>query len=684
MEGLWVLPAAAKIAAIAVLFGATFFATSPGFTAYVNSLPDVHLIASVPLTEDTVIYASDATTVLADLHPAGHQQYFQPLSAMGKYLPMAVIAIEDHNFYSEPGIDPGAMLRAAEIDLQAGVPVEGASTITQQLVKITLVGNQATLSRKIEEALLALEVERTYSKQQILEMYLNAVFFGNDAYGAAAAAKIYFHTAPANLDLAQSALLAGLLRNPTYANPFSNSQWAKDRQGQVLDAMVRAKVITPAEATAASAEDLSEPNHIFMPQNTILAPGFVSFVTGELISRYGSATTYGGGLRVVTTLDWGMTQKAQQLIQSQVSRYAWGNVHQGAMVAIDPHSGAILAMVGSANPGAYGGQYNFAVWPPRNPGSSMKIYTYTAAIASGQFTMVSRVPDQSISIPQGPGQKPYTPKNYDGRLHGTCQLQACFLNSFNIPAVRVEMGLPNGPADVASMARAMGAPPWHCENPPACTQFTNNDPLSSYGASLTLGGWGETPLQMATGASVLAAQGILHPPTSLMSITTAAGKLVYKLDPNAGAKQVIDPKVAYIVEQMMSDDSNRALVFGRGSNLTLPDHKVASKTGTTEDYRDGWTVGYTPAIATAFWMGNADFSPMAQYLEASVIAAPVWHDFMEWSLSQDLKRPGGEWFAEPAGLTQLYVSGKLQWFLPGTSPYQPTPAPKGIVAGRSR
>ena len=231
VQGLWVMPAAAKIGAIAVLLAATYFGTSPGFIAYVNGLPDVHLIASRPVTEDTMIYASDAKTVLADLHPPGHQQYFQPLSAMGNNLPMAVVAIEDHNFYSEPGIDPGAMLRAAEIDLRAGVPVEGASTITQQLVKITLVGNQATLSRKIEEALLALEVERTYSKPRILEMYLNTVFFGNDAYGAAAAAKIYFHTTPAKLDLAQAAMLAGLLRDPTYTNPFVNTGYAKARQG---------------------------------------------------------------------------------------------------------------------------------------------------------------------------------------------------------------------------------------------------------------------------------------------------------------------------------------------------------------------------------------------------------------------------------------------------------------------
>jgi membrane peptidoglycan carboxypeptidase len=678
-----VVPASAKITAIAMLVGATLLGTSPGFSAYVNALPDVHLIAARPVIQDTLIYASDGTTLLADLHPAGHQQYFQPLTAMGRYLPLATVAIEDHNFYSEPGVDAGAMLRAAVIDLRSSSPVEGASTITQQLVKLTLVGNQPTLNRKVEEALLALEVERTYTKQQILEMYLNTVFFGNDAYGSAAASSIYFHTATAKLDLAQAAMLAGLLRDPSYTNPFVNWQLAKARQGQVLEAMARAKLIEPEMAAAAFTEDLSPPNHIFVPENRILAPGFVSYVTDQLVSRYGTATTFGGGLVVVTTLDWAMTQKAQQLIQDQVSRYGWGNVHQGAMVAIDPHTGAILAMVGSADPRANGGQYNFAVWPPRNPGSSMKIYTYTAAIASGKFTMVSRVPDQPVSISQGPGQPLYTPRNYDGRLHGTCQLQACFLNSLNIPAVRVELGLPNGPADVAQMARNMGAPPWHCQDPPACQHFTSNDPLSSYGASLTLGGWGETPLQMATGASVLATQGVLHQPTSLASITNAVGKLVYKLDPNADAKQVVDPKVAYIVEQMMSDDSNRAMIFGRGSNLTLPDHKVASKTGTTEDYRDGWTVGYTPAIASAFWFGNADFSPMAVNLEASVIAAPVWHSFMEWSLSDELKRPGGEWFATPAGLIQLVVAGKVQWFLPGTSPYQPTPPPQGIV-GRSK
>jgi membrane peptidoglycan carboxypeptidase len=336
-----------------------------------------------------------------------------------------------------------------------------------------------------------------------------------------------------------------------------------------------------------------------------------------------------------------------------------------------------MAMIGSANANDNGGQYNFAVWPPRNPGSSMKIFNYTAAIASGMFTMVSPVPDSPISVPQGPGQKPWTPQNYDGRTHGTCQLQACFLNSLNIPAVRVELGLPHQEQDTAAMARTMGAPPWTYHGDTG--KFTDDDPLDSYGPSLTLGGYGETPLQMAQGASVLAAQGVLRPAHGVAKILSPDGQVLFDRGGDQDAKQVIDPKVAYIMEQIMSDDSNRAMIFGRGSNLTLPDRPVASKTGTTDDFKDGWTVGYTPAIATAFWFGNPDWSAMGRALEASVVAAPVWHDFMEYALRDSLKRPNNEWFGEPAGLLHYYVGGKLQWFLPGTSPSTPTPAPRGVL-----
>nr|MDQ6918674.1 penicillin-binding transpeptidase domain-containing protein [Candidatus Dormibacteraeota bacterium] len=233
-----------------------------------------------------------------------------------------------------------------------------------------------------------------------------------------------------------------------------------------------------------------------------------------------------------------------------------------------------------------------------------------------------------------------------------------------------------GIGNVVTMARAMGAPPWRRVSEGV---FVNNDPLDGYGPSLTLGGYGETPLQMATGASVLAGGGLLRQIHSVHSISSPDGLSIFKADPNQGAKQVIDPKVAFIMDQIMSDDSNRQAIFGRGSNLTLPDRRVASKTGTTDDYKDGWTVGFTPALATAFWFGNADSSAMPVGAEASEVAAPVWHQFMQYATTTVLQEPGGDWFAEPAGLDHFNVGGKLQWFLPGTNPGTPQPPlPPGV------
>ena len=668
-------PGAAFAAIVILGVGlASFLVSESAYLKYSSDLPDARSISSLTLPQDSLVYDSTGQLLLADVHKPGYKHYEQRLSDMGPWMPKATVAIEDANFYNEPGVNPDAMVRAAWVDYHSHGAVQGASTITQQLVKLRLVGPEPTIDRKIREAILAMQVEQHYSKDQVLEMYLNTAFYGNNAYGVAAAAQNYFHKQTKDLTLGEAAMLAGIVQNPSYNNPLVNWQGSKARQHEVLAAMVRNHMITPAEADQAYAQDISEQSgHLFADSNVIQNPAFVAYVVDELKVRFGADAPYTAGFHVTTTLDWNMYQKAAALIQDQIDRYGWGNVHQGAMVGIDPHSGAILSMA------SVGTQYNFAVWPPRNPGSSMKMYTYTAAIASGKFTMVSPIADSPISYVMGPGEPPYVPRNYDGRFHGTCQLQACFLNSLNVPATKVEMGLPNGPSDVAQIARNMGAPPWHCADPPGCQHFTNNDPLDSYGISLTLGGWGETPLQMATGASVLAAEGVLHQPTSIARITNPDGQQIYKLEPMAGAKQVLDPRVAFILEQIMSDDSNRAMIFGHGSNLTLSDHKVASKTGTTDDYRDGWTVGYTPAIATAFWFGNADFTPMYTKLEASVIAAPVWHDFMEWALSSDLKRPGDEWFGEPSGLVHYNVGGKLQWFLPGTSPSTPVPPPQGTV-----
>jgi membrane peptidoglycan carboxypeptidase len=666
---------------LAVAVG-SFVGVSALWVKYASDLPDPHSIALAVLPQDSIIYDSTGSITLADIHRQGYRHYEQKLADMGTLLPQATIAIEDAKFYSEPGIDVTSIVRAAWVDYHDHAAVQGASTITQQLVKLRLLGNKPSIDRKAKEAVLALQVEQDFTKKQILEMYLNTAFFGNNAYGVQAAAQSYFHVPTAKLDLAQAAMLAGIPQNPTYNNPLVNWEGARNRQHLVLQAMVRNHAITQVQADQAFAEDLTEPNHMFRDSNVIVAPGFVAFVLDELKARFGVDAPYQDGFRVTTSLNLTMQQTAQDLIAGQVYKYqSYGaNVHQGAMVGIDPKTGEILSMVGSANVNDNGGQYNFAVWPPRNPGSSMKIFNYTAAIASGRFTMVTPIPDTQITFPADPGVKPYQPRNYDGRLHGTCQLQQCFLNSYNIPAVKVEVE--QGIGNVVTMARAMGAPPWRWVSEGV---FVNNDPLDAYGPSLTLGGYGETPLQMATGASVLADGGLLRQIHSVRAVTSATGAPIFKSDPNQGAKQVVDPKVAFIMDQIMSDDSNRQAIFGRGSNLTLPDRKVASKTGTTDDYKDGWTVGFTPALATAFWFGNPDSSPMPVGAEASEVAAPVWNAFMHWATDAALQEPGGDWFAEPPGLDHYNVAGKYQWFLPGTNPSTPQPPlPAGVKVGAPR
>ena len=636
--------------------------TSPGYLAFAARMPDVQVLnQSIPA--DTIIYASDGTTVLADLHGPGYQHYEEPLASMGSMLPNAIIAIEDRNFYSEPGVDPSGVARAAVVDWRAHGTVEGASTITQQLVKLRLIGSQPTLDRKVREALMSFEVERTFSKQQILEKYLNSAFFGNSAWGASAAAKIYFHKHTKDLDLAQASMLAGLVRGPTVYNPLINWQSAKTRQLQVLNSMVRTGSITGTEAATAYAEDISPPQHMFTPTNQILDAGFVRYVTAQLVNQFGSQITYGGGLKVVTTINQSLQHLAQNAITNNIIQLSYRHVSQGALVALDPTTGAIIAMVSSANPNGDGGQYNLAVWPPRNPGSSMKIFTYTAAIASKKYTMVTRIPDGPFTYRDPVSGEAYRPRNYDGRYHGTLQLQQCMGNSLNIPAVKVELGI--GVSSVVGMARTMGAPPYQLHydaqgNP----NYTADDPLNTYGPSLTLGGYGETPLQMATGASVLAAQGILRQPYAIENISRN-GTFFYQHKKDDGV-QVLDPKVAFIMEQIMSNDNNRAMIFGRHSLLTLPNRHVGVKTGTSDSFADAWTVGYTPHLVAAVWTGNPDWrQKMTKDSDSYVVAAPAWHTFMQTAL--DDLRLGDEWFSEPAGLTHKTVSGQPAWFLPGTS-----------------
>src|SRR5438309_8820307 len=636
--------------------------TSPGYIAFANKLPDPTQVTS-NLPEDTLIFAADNKTLLADLHPPGYQSYYEPVSEMGTLLPEAIISIEDHNFYQEPGIDPQGIVRASVVDWKARSTAQGASTITQQLVKLRLVGNEASLDRKVREALLAFEIERRYTKPQILEWYLNSVFFANTAWGSAAASKIYFHKQTKDLDLAQASMLAGIIRGPTLYNPLVNWTSAKNRQRTVLDAMIRDGKVTAADAAKAFAEDLSPPTHLFRPTNEIVAPAFVSYVTSQLIAQFGKAMTYSGGMRVVTTLKLGLQLLGQSVVSGVIDSLRYRNVTQDALVALDPATVAIVTMIGSATPNAYGGQYNLAVWPPRNPGSSMKIYTYTAAIASGKFTMTTPIADSRFSYRDPISGEVYSPQNYDGHTHGTCQLQVCMGNSLNIPAVKVELGI--GVSTVVQMARTMGAPPYqlHGTDANGFPNYTSDDALNTYGPSLTLGGYGETPLQMATGASVLAAQGILRQPYAI-SVVTKGDNLMYVHQYDPG-KQVVDPRVAYIMEQIMSNDNNRAMIFGRNSLLTLPGRRVGVKTGTSDSFADAWTVGYTPHLVAAVWGGNANWTvKMTNNSDSYYIAAPMWHPFMQMAL--DSLGLGDEWYSEPAGLVNQSCHGQTAYYMPGT------------------
>ena len=632
--------------------------TSPGYVAFADKLPDPTEVTSA-LPEDTMIYAADGTTLLADLHQPGYQHYYEPLSDIGALLPEAVISIEDRNFYQEPGVDPQGVVRATMIDWRAHSSVEGASTLTQQLVKLRLVGNKATIDRKIREALLSFEIERRYTKPQILEMYMNSVFFGDTAWGTRAAAQIYFHKQTKDLDLAQASMLAGIIRGPTLYSPLLNWTSAKNRQRDVLQAMLRDGKITPLDAAQAFAEDISPPSHLFMPTNRVVAADFVRYTTDQMVNQFGSEATYGGGLHVVTTLNATLQNLAQDAVSGNIARLAYRHVSQGALVAIDPTSGAIVSMVGSANPNADGGQYNLAVWPPRNPGSSMKIFTYTAGIASGKFSMTTPIADSPFSYREPGWTQSYTPRNYDGGYHGTCQLQVCMGNSLNIPAVKVELGV--GVSSVVNMARLMGAPPYQQHYDSSGNPvYTTNDALNTYGPSLTLGGYGETPLQMATGASVLAAQGILRPPFAI-DYVVRRGDVIYSHQAGAGAQQVLDPRVAFIMEQIMSNDNNRAMIFGHHSLLTLPGRTVGVKTGTSDSFADAWTVGYTPHLVTAVWGGNPDWrQKMTLNSDSYFIAAPMWHQFMQTAL--DALGIGNEWYPQPAGLVQKGSN----YYLPGT------------------
>jgi membrane peptidoglycan carboxypeptidase len=595
------------------------------------------------LDQDTLIFDRHGT-LLADVGRSGDHRIVVPLSAMSPYAIEATVAIEDRSFYGNIGIDPGGMVRAALTDLGHRRLQQGASTITQQLAKVALIGSYPgnRLDRKLREVILALQLNQKYSKPQILEWYLNTIYYGNQNYGIEAAARSYFHTTASSLTLAQAAMLAGLPQAPTTYNPSADRTIARRRQAEVLAAMVEQHQITPAMARRANAA----PIKIFAPENTYAAPAFVSYVLGWLRSSTHLSTSDGRGYRIYTSLDLSLQHRAEGVIGNQVAdKGNYYNFHDAALVSMDPRTGEVLAMVGGNDPRSAGGQINMAT-SPRQPGSSFKIYTYTAAIESRLVNMVSPILDAPLVFPVfggDDGYAPYIPTNYDGLFHGIVPLKVAMGNSLNIPALKTELRI--GIPAVLSAARRMGVQ-------------SLNKPDDSYAMGLTLGSYGLTVVDMATGASTLATLGVRHLPAPVRLVMDGLGRNVYRYAAEKNSYRAVEPDVAFIIDSIMSDDRNRCMEFGCNGDLTLPGRHVAAKTGTTQVFRDNWTVGFTPSLATAVWVGNPDNTPLAHNSTGIVGAAPIWHQFMAGALGNE----PDTWYQPPADLQ----SAGNDYFLPGT------------------
>ena len=610
----------------------------------VGNLPAVDGLSSSGLKQDMLIFDRHGT-LIDDIGDHGDHRIVVPLKYISSYVREATIAIEDKTFYKNNGVDFVGIVRAAVADYTHHHIAQGGSTISQQLVKQVFIGPNPppTIQRKVREAALAVDLNGRYSKDQILEMYLNTIYYGSQSYGIEAAARAFYHTTSHDLTLGQAAMLAGLPQAPTQNSPLVNPAQAKARQLDVLNAMVAQKLITPDQALAAETEKLQA----FYPRNPLQAPHFVDYVLQVLKQQFHISPSDRKGYRVFTTIDLNLQSLAETMVRNQInSQGNYYDFHDGTLVAMDPRTGQVLAMVGGADYYRPGGQINMATTTTRQPGSSFKMFTYTAAIESGKLNMLSPILDQPMVFPLGGGTdglKPWAPLNYDKRFHGTLPLKLAMGNSLNIPAVKVEL-LTGIPA-VLDAARRMGV-----------TSLNKDD--SAYGKSLTLGGYGVSPLDMVTGASTLATLGVRHRPAPVLHIEDGLGNTIFDYDPAKNDFRAVSQQVAFIIDSIMSDDRNRCMEFGCGGDLTLPGRHVGAKTGTTQDFRDNWTVGFTPSLAAAVWVGNPDYHPLAHNSTGIVGAAPIWHQFMVQALAPH----PDEWYGMPVGVDQ--VGGN--YYLPGT------------------
>jgi penicillin-binding protein 1C len=624
--------------------------------------------------ETTRILDRNGDVLYEILDPSAGRRTYIPLSKISPYLVAATIATEDKDFYTHPGFDVFAIIRAFWQNYQTGSTVSGASTITQQLARNLLFTPEEraeqTYQRKLREAILAAEITRRYSKDDILELYLNEIYYGNLAYGVEAASETYFGSSADKLDLAQASFLAGLPQAPAVYDIYNNPEATFARQKDVLALMYEDSqnsgcihvsnspqniCIDPVSVTQA-AQELR--NYQFKsPDVKIRYPHWVNYIRSQLEAQYDPQTIYRAGFTVYTTLDPELQDYAQATLTQQVEKMKGQNAHSGALVAIKPATGEILAMVGSADfyNEAISGQVNMAI-SPRQPGSSIKPLTYLAAFEKGwtPATLIWDVPSEFPPSGRPDDQRPpYIPVNYDGAFHGPVTARFALANSYNIPAVKTLqfVGIyddPSTPGEdgLIAFARRMGI-----------TTLTRPD----YGLSLTLGG-GEVSLLELTGAyGIIANRGMRVPLIAITKITDYQGTVMFERQPQPG-EQVVRAEHAYLITSILSDNSARRAAFGPNSVLELP-FPAAVKTGTTNDFRDNWTLGFTPDLVVGVWVGNPDYTPMKNTTGLSG-AAPIWSAVMQTAI-QKLTGGNPAQFSPPPGVVQQVICA-----ISGTSPSQ--------------
>lgn len=661
-----------RYAFFALLFGVITLVIL--FLWYGKDLPTPGKLTASNLPQSTRILDRGGT-VLYDIYSEQNRSYVA-LSEIPKTLQLATIAIEDQDFYTNEGFSVSGYLRALR-DVLLLKGLTGASTLTQQLVKNALLTSERSIPRKIKEFILAVEVDRRYKKDQILELYLNVAPYGGTSVGVETASESYFGRKAKDLTLLESAVLAGFPQLPSYYSPYGpNPKAYINRTKDVLRRMREDGYISKKQEDEAVK---ALPNVKFLKKSqTIKAPHFSFYVKDLLIKQFGEGVVEQAGLQVTTTLDYELQNKAEEIVEEEVLNARTLKVGNGASVVLDPQTGEILAMVGSRDFFAtdsasaanskqkvsFDGQFNVITQALRQPGSSIKPVMYATALEKG-YTASTLIMDTKTVFPNQ-GEKDYSPVNYDGKYHGPVQTRFTLGSSLNLPAVKMlaQIGIKN----MLVTARDIGL----------TTLAPTDENIKRFGLAITLGGGEVKPLDLAVSYAVFANGGYKVEPIAILKVTDRNGKVLYE-NKDVSKKKVLSEEVAFIISDILADNNARLLTFGENSYLNIRGRTISVKTGTTDDKRDNWTVGWTPHILAATWVGNNDNSPMGNVASGVTGAAPIWRRV----ILEALKNKPNESLKQPENVISLTIDAygggspvdgrptRSEYFIKGTEPQGP-------------